>query len=149
MLIKKAYKLRIYPTKEQETLIAKTIGCSRFVFNHFLDQLNDTYKRTGKGLPYVFTDGHAIRRLSNFYTDLSDLDKIDWDVMESNYWNDTDEDMNRKARRQSEFLVYNQVPLSACLGFAVYSYEAKVAIEKILEKKNLSIPVAVRRHFYY
>nr|WP_235195175.1 helix-turn-helix domain-containing protein [Exiguobacterium oxidotolerans] len=28
-----AYKFRIYPTKEQEVLIAKTIGCSRFVFN--------------------------------------------------------------------------------------------------------------------
>ncbi|MDQ0157529.1 helix-turn-helix domain-containing protein, partial [Robertmurraya andreesenii] len=31
MLVNKAYKFRIYPTKEQEILIAKTIGCSRFV----------------------------------------------------------------------------------------------------------------------
>ncbi|MTH53193.1 helix-turn-helix domain-containing protein, partial [Bacillus mangrovi] len=31
----KAYKFRIYPNKEQEILINKTIGCSRFVFNHF------------------------------------------------------------------------------------------------------------------
>ncbi len=36
MLIHKAYKFRIYPNKKQEVLIAKTIGCSRFVFNHFL-----------------------------------------------------------------------------------------------------------------
>lgn len=52
MLVNKAYKFRIYPTKEQEILIAKTIGCSRFVFNHFLSQWNDTYKETGKGLTY-------------------------------------------------------------------------------------------------
>ncbi|MEH7455195.1 IS200/IS605 family element RNA-guided endonuclease TnpB [Gottfriedia acidiceleris] len=52
MLVNKAYKFRIYLTKEQETLIAKTIGCSRFVFNHFLGQWNDTYKETGKGLTY-------------------------------------------------------------------------------------------------
>ena len=52
MLINKAYKFRIYPTKEQEILIAKTIGCSRFVFNHFLGKWNDTYKETGKGLTY-------------------------------------------------------------------------------------------------
>ncbi len=52
MLVNKAYKFRIYPTKEQATLIAKTIGCSRFVFNHFLGQWNDTYKETGKGLTY-------------------------------------------------------------------------------------------------
>ncbi|WP_312194042.1 IS200/IS605 family element RNA-guided endonuclease TnpB [Exiguobacterium sp.] len=48
----KAYKFRIYPTKEQEILIAKTIGCSRFVFNHFLAKWKETYKATGKGLSY-------------------------------------------------------------------------------------------------
>ena len=48
----KAYRFRIYPTKEQEILIAKTIGCSRFVFNHFLAKWDETYKTTGKGLSY-------------------------------------------------------------------------------------------------
>ncbi|MEN1938229.1 IS200/IS605 family element RNA-guided endonuclease TnpB [Paenibacillus sp. 102] len=52
MLVNKAYKFRIYPNKRQEILIAKTIGCSRFVFNHFLALWNDTYKETGKGLTY-------------------------------------------------------------------------------------------------
>ncbi|MER1985276.1 MAG: IS200/IS605 family element RNA-guided endonuclease TnpB [Solibacillus sp.] len=48
----KAFRFRIFPTKEQEVLIAKTIGCSRFVFNHFLVKWNETYKETGKGLTY-------------------------------------------------------------------------------------------------
>ncbi|MDF2648585.1 MAG: transposase [Paenibacillus sp.] len=52
MLHHKAYKFRIYPTPEQATLINKTIGCSRFVFNRFLALWNDTYKETGKGLSY-------------------------------------------------------------------------------------------------
>ena len=52
MLVNKAYKFRIYPNKEQEILIAKTIGCSRFVFNFFLAKWNDTFKETGKGLTY-------------------------------------------------------------------------------------------------
>lgn len=52
MLVKKAYKFRIYPNKEQETLIAKIIGCSRFVFNHFLAKWNNSYKETGKELTY-------------------------------------------------------------------------------------------------
>ncbi|MFI8496280.1 helix-turn-helix domain-containing protein, partial [Peribacillus butanolivorans] len=33
MVENKAYKFRIYPTKEQLVLINKTIGCSRFVYN--------------------------------------------------------------------------------------------------------------------
>jgi putative transposase len=52
MLVNKAYKFRIYPTKAQEVLTAKTIGCSRYVFNHFLAKWNETYKETGTGLSY-------------------------------------------------------------------------------------------------
>ncbi|PFZ65501.1 transposase, partial [Bacillus toyonensis] len=36
MMINKAYKFRIYPNQPQTILINKTIGGSRFVFNHFL-----------------------------------------------------------------------------------------------------------------
>jgi putative transposase len=52
MTINKAYKFRIYPNKEQEILINKTFGCSRFIFNHFLEKWDNTYKETGKGLTY-------------------------------------------------------------------------------------------------
>ncbi|MBP1919646.1 IS200/IS605 family element RNA-guided endonuclease TnpB [Youngiibacter multivorans] len=48
----KAYEYRIYPDKKQETLIARTIGCSRFVYNHFLELWNKEYEETGKGLTY-------------------------------------------------------------------------------------------------
>lgn len=52
MLVHRAYRFRLYPNKEQEQLIIKTIGCSRFVFNHFLVKWTDAYKETGKRLSY-------------------------------------------------------------------------------------------------
>ena len=52
MLHHKAYKFRIYPNQEQEILIAKTIGCSRYVYNHLLNLWNEEYSKTGKGLSY-------------------------------------------------------------------------------------------------
>ncbi len=52
MVKHKGYRFRIYPTKEQEVLIAKTIGCSRFVFNHFLSKWDAAHETTGKGLSY-------------------------------------------------------------------------------------------------
>ncbi len=48
----KAYKFRIFPNREQSILIGKTIGCARFVYNHFLDLWNEEYSKTGKGLSY-------------------------------------------------------------------------------------------------
>ena len=102
-----------------------------------------------QSLPFVFIDVHAIRRLTNFYTNLENLREIDWDVMKSKVWTDTDDDPNRKARRQAEFLVHNEVPLSACLGFAVYSNRAKKRVEKLLENNDLHLRVATRTQFYY
>ena len=52
MLHHKAYKFRIYPNQEQEILIAKTIGCSRYVYNHLLNLWNEEYSKTGTGLSY-------------------------------------------------------------------------------------------------
>ncbi|EAO56934.1 Transposase, IS605 OrfB [Bacillus thuringiensis IBL 4222] len=52
IMMNKAYKFRIYPNQAQAILINKTIGCSRFVFNHFLSLWNHAYKETGKGLTY-------------------------------------------------------------------------------------------------
>jgi putative transposase len=51
-MVYKSYKFRLKPNKEQETLILKTIGSGRFVFNHFLDLWNSEYQKTGKGLSY-------------------------------------------------------------------------------------------------
>ncbi|MDP4099261.1 IS200/IS605 family element RNA-guided endonuclease TnpB [Paenibacillus sp. P96] len=52
MLVHKAYRFRIYPNQDQIVLINKTLGCSRFVFNHFLALWNEVYHSTGKGLSY-------------------------------------------------------------------------------------------------
>ena len=51
--IQKGFTFRLYPNKKQEILIAKTIGCGRFVYNHFLSLWNETYEKTGKGLSYA------------------------------------------------------------------------------------------------
>lgn len=46
----KAFKFRIYPTKEQELLLSKTFGCVRFVYNKMLSDRIMHYKETGKSL---------------------------------------------------------------------------------------------------
>ena len=62
-------------------------------------------------LRWVFTDGHAdMVPLTSFYNDLADLNNIDWSVMNSRYWFDTNEDPDRKRRRQAEFLVHEFFP---------------------------------------
>ena len=44
----KAIKYRIYPTREQAVLFAKTFGCCRKVYNLMLADKMESYQATGK-----------------------------------------------------------------------------------------------------
>ena len=47
---KKVVKVRLYPTLEQEILLAQSFGCARWWWNFALNKSIETYKETGKGL---------------------------------------------------------------------------------------------------
>lgn len=44
--IRLGYRYRIYPTEEQAREMSRTLGCCRFVFNHYLRARKDAYERT-------------------------------------------------------------------------------------------------------
>lgn len=46
----KAYKYRIYPTKKQQELINKHIGCCRFIYNFCLEKKINAYKESKKNI---------------------------------------------------------------------------------------------------
>ena len=50
--MEKSYKFRIYPTKEQELLIQKTFGCTRFVFNRYLAKRIEAYQSEKQTINY-------------------------------------------------------------------------------------------------
>lgn len=42
--MEKAFKYRIYPNKKQKELIQKTFGCTRFVYNYYLNKRKELYE---------------------------------------------------------------------------------------------------------
>ena len=50
--MEKGFKYRIYPNKRQQELIQKTFGCTRFIYNYFLDLKISKYKDDKKSLSY-------------------------------------------------------------------------------------------------
>ena len=64
------YKFRIYPNKTQQELINKTLGCTRFVYNHFLAIRRDEWKANHNSLTYAKT--------SNLLTDLKKREDTSW-----------------------------------------------------------------------
>ncbi len=102
-----------------------------------------------KQLPFTFTNGHAEMMPTEFYESLDDIDKIDWKLMKAEFWNDTEDDINRKWRRQAEFLVHNHFPIELVAGIGVISEEIKSQVEEILRIFKKEITVAVLPQWYY
>lgn len=42
--MEKAFQYRIYPNKKQKELIQKTFGCTRFVYNYYLNKRKEMYE---------------------------------------------------------------------------------------------------------
>jgi len=50
VMIYRAYKYRLFPTQQQQELIARHIGCARYIYNYALAKKVSTYQLTGIGL---------------------------------------------------------------------------------------------------
>jgi hypothetical protein len=100
-------------------------------------------------LPFTFSNGHAEMATAEFYEATEDLTRIDWDVMKSEWWNDTDNDPNRKWKRQAEFLVYNSFPISLLGEIGVISQRVASEVQQILAAAGCPARVIVRQDWYY
>ncbi len=102
-----------------------------------------------RGLAYVFSDGHAVMALSDFFDDLRLLDAIDWEIMRARFWADTDEDPDRKRRRQAEFLVHLFVPWDLFTEIAVVKQDIGREVQELLLGQDHRPDVRVRQEWYY
>ena len=69
-VVNKTYKFRIYPNKEQEILLSKHFGCSRFVYNHFLNERKEQYQKDKK------SDNYYVQAKS--LTELKKTEEYNW-----------------------------------------------------------------------
>ncbi|WP_083852529.1 helix-turn-helix domain-containing protein [Galbibacter marinus] len=68
--VNKTYRFRLLPNKEQEILLSKHFGCTRFVYNFFLNERKAQYQ--------------GDKKTDNYYTQASTLTKLK--KQESTQW---------------------------------------------------------------
>lgn len=100
-------------------------------------------------LQFCFTEGHAEMGFSEFFEDLHDLSKVDWRVMKALYWRDTEEDLDRKRRRQAEFLVHRFFPWPLVTQIAVMNDKVAHEVEKIIAECEHKPTIVIERQWYY
>ena len=77
-MAEKAYKYRIYPNKKQQELIQKTFGCTRFVYNYYLNKRKEMYENDKT----TFTYNMCSKDLTNLKKELEWLKEPDKDSLQ-------------------------------------------------------------------
>ena len=116
---------------------------------HIIHLVTTAQQISALGLGFAFTDGHGIMAYTDFYDDLGNLDEIDWTVIRSNYWYDTEKDGDRKRRKQAEFLIRDRCPWTAISQIVVRSQERAEQVTGIIAHLPHQPQVVVAPNWYY
>ncbi|MCC6848729.1 MAG: DUF4433 domain-containing protein [Deltaproteobacteria bacterium] len=100
---------------------------------------------------FVFTDRHAYLQMAtdSFSSDLADLRKIDWGILQASDFRRDPDDPAKIERYQAEALVHQRVPVEALTGLACYSKERREELEAELTRQPVSLQVVVRPSWYF
>lgn len=135
--------------------------CSRSVMLYVLHRGHAGYQGGQRGMVHLvsnvsaaratgrscfFTDRHAELGYSVQYESDSDLDKVDWTIMDTQQWGG---DTDLKERRQAEFLVHDFFPWSAVFGVGVHDEETAVKVRALISAATPKYGVRVRPAWYY
>lgn len=101
------------------------------------------------GPQWCFTDGHAVEALTDFFASLDDLSRVDWTVVEHWSWRNRVNDLDRKRRKQAEFLVHQFLPWDAVESIAVMTSAMANRVSNVIAGSAPQTPVKVERSWYY
>ncbi|MDP3445720.1 MAG: DUF4433 domain-containing protein [Ignavibacteria bacterium] len=110
--------------------------------------ISSVQKIVDHDLPFMFSNGHAVDGLSEFFEqkNLPDIDRIlDKDAIFETYWR-KDDDLDLKRRKEAEFLIETDIPTTAIIGYVVYNEEAK---SRLLTKGITENKIIVKPNCYF
>jgi hypothetical protein len=115
---------------------------------YILCKVNDIYDAN---LEFVFTDRNAKIAVAEYYDDLADLDKLEWEIIKNQDWKNTETNLARQDFKQAEFLIKNYVPVELIRGLIVFNNAKKKQMEDIITELDLDITVYIdkNRKLYY
>ena len=100
-------------------------------------------------IPFVFTDSHAYYNWADFYSELANLNQVDWPLLQRRDFKRDADDPAKFERYQAEALVHQHCPISGLLGMVCYSDDVKSKLEDLMAQRELALPVHVRKEWYF
>jgi hypothetical protein len=101
------------------------------------------------GIPFVFTNQHAYPAAAEFFSDLADLERVDWPLLQSRNFKHDPDDPGKKERYQAEALIWKHLPINAVLGVCCYNQAANSWIQSETAWRKLEIQINTQPGWYF
>jgi hypothetical protein len=100
-------------------------------------------------VPFVFSDRHACLEAATFSSNIDDLNRLDWDILQRRDFRNDPDDPAKLERYQAEALVQQHVPVEALLGVACYNEVALATINEDMAAMGVTVNVAILAGWYF
>jgi hypothetical protein len=101
------------------------------------------------GIRFVFTDRHAFLNASQPYSDLANLDKIDWRILQNKDFRKDVDDLGKMERYMAEVLIYKTLPTAGLLGVACYNDDMVNRTKEMINHAGVQLSCARRTGWYF
>ncbi len=110
--------------------------------------VSDLHRLKELDVPFVFTDQHAYLRAAQFFCDIADIQRVDWDILARSDFAYDPNDLGKSDRYQAEALVHRHVPRDAISGIICWSEKQKTLLTTMATAAGADVPMTVKRTFY-
>lgn len=97
----------------------------------------------------MFTNQHAYPVAAEYFSDLAQLDRIDWPLLIARDFKHNPDDPGKKERYQAEALVHRQMPVTSLLGIGCHSLRVQAQLQQELARRKLTLTVTVQPSWYF
>ena len=100
-------------------------------------------------VPFVFSDRHAFLKTARFSSELAELDRIDWKILQERDFKRDPNDLEKMDRYQAEALVHQRVPVEALVGAVCYNQASGTQLETAIKQRHINLRVLVQPKWYF
>lgn len=120
--------------------VTKPAGCQ----GDIVHLVSNVQIALGLGKEYAISDGNAGTYYATFYNDISALDLLDWNVLNSWSWGG-----EKRNKKQAEFLVADSFPWQSFSSIGCMNNVAMKKVEEILKNSAHKPHLSCNRNWYY
>jgi len=102
-----------------------------------------------EGVKFVFTDQHAKLVTAEYFDNLDDLHRIDWDILANSDFQYDPAYPQKKDRYQAEALIHHELPCRSLRAVVCYNGAAKSRVEAAVARYKLDIPVMAKPSMFF